>query len=294
MTTIPTDHRPADTVVLIHGLWMTALSWEHWVERYTNRGFTVITRSWPGMDGDVDHLRRDPSAVEHLGIGEIVDYYEEIIRGLERPPIIMGHSFGGAFTQILLDRGLGAAGVAIDSAAVKGILALPLSTLKSGFPVLKSLANNHKAVMLTSEEFHYAFTNTLSDEESAVVYQRYAVPGPGRVLFQGALANFTPHAATTVDFHNDDRAPLLIIAGGEDHVSPDAINQATAKRQGESRAITAYKEFPGRSHYTLGQPGWEDVADYALDWAINAHLSALQTQTGSEAAWSSRVAARMA
>ena len=294
MTTIPTDHRPADTVVLIHGLWMTALSWEHWVERYTNRGFTVIARSWPGMDGDVDHLRRDPSAVEHLGIGEIVDYYEEIIRGLERPPIIMGHSFGGAFTQILLDRGLGAAGVAIDSAAVKGILALPLSTLKSGFPVLKSLANNHKAVMLTPEEFHYAFTNTLSDEESAVVYQRYAVPGPGRVLFQGALANFTPHAATTVDFHNDDRAPLLIIAGGEDHVSPDAINQATAKRQGESRAITAYKEFPGRSHYTLGQPGWEDVADYALDWAINAHLSALQTQTGSEAAWSSRVAARMA
>jgi len=294
MTTIPTDHRPADTVVLIHGLWMTALSWEHWVERYTNRGFTVIARSWPGMDGDVDHLRRDPSAVEHLGIGEIVDYYEEIIRGLERPPIIMGHSFGGAFTQILLDRGLGAAGVAIDSAAVKGILALPLSTLKSGLPVLKSPANNHKAVMLTPEEFHYAFTNTLTDEESAVVYQRYAVPGTGRVLFQGALANFTPHAATTVDFHNDDRAPLLIIAGGEDHVSPDAINQATAKRQGESRAITAYKEFPGRSHYTLGQGGWEDVADYALDWAINAHLSALQTQTGSEAAWSSRVAARMA
>lgn len=294
MTTIPTDHRPADTVVLIHGLWMTALSWAHWVERYTNRGFTVIARSWPGMDGDVDHLRRDPSAVEHLGIGEIVDYYAEIIRGLERPPIIMGHSFGGAFTQILLDHGLGAAGVAIDSAAVKGILALPLSTLKSGLPVLKSLANNHKAVMLTPEEFHYAFTNTLTDEESAVVYQRYAVPGPGRVLFQGALANFTPHAATKVDFHNDDRAPLLIIAGGEDHVSPDAINQATAKRQGESRAITAYKEFPGRSHYTLGQPGWEDVADYALDWAINAHLSALQTQTGSEAAWSSRVAARMA
>ena len=181
----------------------------------------------------------------------------------------MGHSFGGAFTQILLDRGLGAAGVAIDSAPVKGLLALPFSSLKSGFPVLKNPANTHKAVMLTPEEFHYAFTNTLSEEESAAVYERYAVPGPGRVLFQGALANFNPRAATKVDFGNDDRAPLLIVAGGEDHVSPDAINRATARHQGKSKAITAYKEFPGRSHYTLGQAGWEEVADYALDWALS-------------------------
>ena len=263
------DTTKPDTIVLIHGLWMTALSWEHWVERYTNRGFTVIARSWPGMDGDIEGLRRDPSVVEHLGIGEIVEHYEGIIRELARPPIIMGHSFGGAFTQILLDRGLGAAGVAIDSAPVKGLLALPFSSLKSGFPVLKNPANNHRAVMLTPEEFHYAFTNTLSEEDSAKVYARYAVPGPGRVLFQGALANFNPRAATKVDFGNDDRAPLLVIAGGEDHVSPDAINRATAKHQGKSKAITAYKEFPGRSHYTLGQDGWEEVADYALDWALN-------------------------
>ena len=257
-----------DTVVLIHGLWMTALSWEHWAARYTDRGFTVIARSWPGMEGDVEQLRRDPSAIEHLGVGEIADHYEGIIRDLPRPPIIMGHSFGGLLTQVLLDRGLGAAGVAIDSAPVRGILALPLSTLRSGFPALKNPANNHKAVTLTPEEFHYAFTNTLSEEESAAVYARYAVPGPGRVLFQAALANLNPHAATRVDFGNDTRAPLLVIAGGVDHVSPVAVNRATARLQGESEAITAYKEFPGRSHYTLGQPGWEEVADYALAWAL--------------------------
>jgi len=263
------DQTTAETIVLIHGLWMTAHSWEYWVERYEDRGFNVIARSWPGMDGDIDELRRDPSGIEHLGIEEIVDYYAGIIGELVSPPIIMGHSFGGAFTQILLDRGLGAAGVAIDSGPVKGLLALPASTLKTGFPVLKNPANNHRAVPLTPEEFHYAFTNTLSDEESLAVYKRYAVPGPGRVLFQGAFANFNPHSPAAVDFKNSNRAPLLFIAGGDDHVAPASLNEANLKHYRKSEAITEFKEFPGRSHYTLGQEGWEEVADYALDWALS-------------------------
>ena len=152
----------------------------------------MIAPTWPGMEGDVEQLRADTSAIDDLGIAEIVDSYEAIIRELDRPPIIMGHSFGGAFTQILLDRGLGAAGVAIDSARVRGITKLPFSTLESGFPILKNPANKHRAVPLTSEEFHYAFTNTMSDEESRAAYERYAVPGPGRVLFEGAFANFNP------------------------------------------------------------------------------------------------------
>jgi pimeloyl-ACP methyl ester carboxylesterase len=264
----PPNPTSPDTIVLIHGLWMTPLSWEHWIDRYEARGFRVLAPAWPGMDGDIDELRRDPSSIEHLGIQEIVDHYDAIIRKLDRPPIIMGHSFGGAFTQILLDRGLGAAGVAIDSAAVKGVLALPWSTLKSALPVLKSPANNHKAVALSFDEFRYAFTNTLSEEESRAAYDRYAVPGPGRVLFQAALANFNPHATTKVDFHNDHRAPLLLIAGGKDHLSPAAINESNARHYRKSAAITTYEEFPLRSHFTLGEEGWEKVADYALAWAV--------------------------
>ena len=258
-----------DTVVLINGLWMTALSWEHWVDRYTSRGFNVIARSWPGMDRDVEALRADTAAFDHLGLTEITDYYAEIIQGLDKPPIIMGHSFGGLITQLLLDRVLGAAGVAIDSSPIKGVLALPASTLKSAFPVLKNPANNHRSVMLTPEEFHYAFTNTLTEEESLAVYERYAVPGPGRVLFQGAVANFNPHSPAKVDIHNDDRPPLLVIAGGVDHVIPAKVSASDAKRQSKSESLTAYKEFPGRSHYTLGQEGWEEVADFALEWALN-------------------------
>jgi pimeloyl-ACP methyl ester carboxylesterase len=265
---MPDTRNPAgpDTVVLIHGLWLNARSWEHWKARYEARGYTVVASSWPGMD-DLDALRADSTGVEELGIGEIVDHYAGIISALDRPPIVMGHSFGGAFTEILLDRGLGAAGVAIDAAAVKGITKLPLSTLRSAWPALKNPANRHRTVMLDQGEFHYAFTNTLSEEESAEVYERYAAPGPGRVLFQGALANFNPHSPAKVDFTNADRAPLLLIGGGSDHVVPAVVDAQAAKRYEKSEALTEYREFPGRSHYTIGQPGWEEVADYAIEWA---------------------------
>jgi alpha-beta hydrolase superfamily lysophospholipase len=259
-----------DTIVLINGLWMTALSWEHWVERYTQKGYKVIARSWPGMDGDIDELRKNPPAeLGKLGVTEVADHYDAIVRALPSPPIIMGHSFGGLMTQIVLDRGLGAAGVAIDSAPAKGVLGLPFSTLKVAFPFTKNPLNLHKVGALTEDQFHYAFGNLLSDEESKKVYERYAVPGPDHVLFQATVANFNPHSATAVNFHNDDRPPLLMIAGGKDHVVPASTTKANFNLYRKSKAVTAYKEFPERSHYTLGQPGWEEVADFALDWALN-------------------------
>jgi pimeloyl-ACP methyl ester carboxylesterase len=261
------DSAAPDTIVLIHGLWMTPLSWEHWIERYSNRGYRVIAPSWPGIDGDIAQLRRDPSPIARLDAGEIVDHYHRIIRQLVSPPIIMGHSFGGAFVQLLLDRGLGAVGVAIDSAPVKGVLGLPFSAIRSAWPILRNPANLNKAVGLTAKQFHYAFTNTLSEDESAKVYERYHVPGAGRVLFQGALANVGSRTVFRVDFSRAKRAPLLFIAGGSDHVVPAWINKSNAAHYRKSKAITGYKQFPGRSHYTLGQEGWEAVADYALNWA---------------------------
>lgn len=257
-----------DTIVLIHGLWLTPLSWEHWIDRYTGRGYKVIAPSWPGMESGVEDLRRNPDKVAGLDVSQIVDHYDAIVRKVERPPIIMGHSFGGLFTQILLDRGLGAAGVAIDSAPVKGVLILPLSELKVGWPALRNPANRNKAMQPTEQQFHYSFGNLLSDEESKAVYDRYAVPGPDHVLFQASLANFNPHAATTVNFHNDTRAPLLLIAGGKDHVVPASVTRANYNLYRKSKAVTDLKEYPDRSHYTVGQPGWEEVADYALTWAV--------------------------
>jgi pimeloyl-ACP methyl ester carboxylesterase len=229
------------------------------------------------MSEDVDGLRRDPSRMEGLDLLEIAAHYETIIRGLEEPPIIMGHSFGGLITQILLDRGLGLAGVAIDSAAPKGVYQLPFSQLRSAFPVLSNPFNYRRTVMLTFDQFRYAFANTMTESEAHEAYDRDAVPGPGMPLFQGAGGNFMPNAATTVNFRNDWRAPLLLIAGEEDHLVPAALNRSNFGKYEHSIAITAYKEFPGRSHLIIAQRGWEEVADYAISWA-ETQIANLRTQ----------------
>ena len=272
------------TIVLINGLWMTALSWEHWVKHYSDKGYCVIAANWPGMEGDIEQLRRDPNTFASLGLPEVVDHYEQIIRELETPPIIIGHGFGGLVTQILLDRGWGAAGVAIARAPVKGIARLPLSLLKLAFSVLgKSLSN--KAASLTAQQFRRAFTNSLTESESLDAFNRYTVPAPNRVLLQTAFANFSPHNATTVNFRNDTRAPLLLVAGGKDRIVPNLIVKANFDLYRESKAETDYKEYPDQSHFTLLHE--TKIADYVLGWALyrsnGSKLAAAPDQTD---AWS--------
>ena len=183
-------------IVLVHGLWLTPRSWEGWKERFERRGHQVLAPAWPRMEHEVEELRHDPSRLNGLGVGEITDHYAEIIRSLDRPPIIIGHSFGGLVTELLLDRGLGSAGVAISPAPVKGVLRIPVAQLRSAFPALGNPANRKRTVELTPKQFHYAFTNTMGADEAQAAYVRYQVPGPGRVLFQAAFANFNPKAAT--------------------------------------------------------------------------------------------------
>ena len=269
----------APAIVLVHGLWVTPRSWENWIDRYRARGHQVLAPAYPGLEVEVEALNADPSPIEALSEAAVVEHFADVVQELERSSILIGHSFGGLIVQILLDHGFGAAGVAIDSVPPQGVRTLPLSQAKAGFPVLKNPANRHRAVALTPEEFHYAFTNTLSEEESAAVYERYHVPAPGRFVWDGVLANFTPGRHDSyVNFRNDDRAPLLLIAGEEDHLEPLALQSSTAKHYKKSAATTELKTFPGRSHYIIGQPGWEDVADHALSWATE-HAAARREPT---------------
>jgi pimeloyl-ACP methyl ester carboxylesterase len=262
------DPSAPDTIVLLHGLWVTSRSWEKWVERYEGRGYRVLAPAYPGFEVEVEALREDPSPIETQTVPAIVEHLENIVGEVESPPIIMGHSMGGLLTQILLDHGYGAAGVAIDSVPAEGIKVVPVSQIRSLFPILRHPTERHKAVGFTKEQFHTAFANTLSEEESDKVYERYYIPAPGNLVWGGVLANFTPgHQDVYVNFRNEDRAPLLFIAGGEDNLMPPAVNESNVKHYRHTKSITDYKEFPGRAHFTVGQDGWEEVADYALEWA---------------------------
>jgi pimeloyl-ACP methyl ester carboxylesterase len=266
-----------DTIVLIHGLWLTARSWENWIPRYEGRGFRVLAPTYPGF-GEVEALRADPSPIENMGVAEVADHHEAIVRGLDKPPIIIGHSFGGTVTQLLLDRGVGAAGVALNSAVVKGVKVVPLAQFRSLFTVLDNPKHRHEAVEFTPGHFHYAFTNTLTREESQPLYDRYAIAAPGRIVWEGALANFSPKSPAKVDFKNADRAPLLFIAGGQDHVNPPAVNKSNYKHQQASGATTHYVEFADRPHFMVGMDDWESIADLALAWAVNHTGAASQEQ----------------
>jgi pimeloyl-ACP methyl ester carboxylesterase len=266
---------------------MTALSWEHWVKHYTDKGYCVIAVNWPGMEGDIEQLRRDPGSFASLGLKEVVDHYEQIIRELETPPIIIGCGFGGLVTQILLDRGWGAAGVAIASAPIKGILRIPISILRA---FLGDALKDHKASSLTPAQFHRTFANTLTKLESRAAFERYVVPGPNRVLLQAAFANFTPHAATSVNFRNDTRAPLLLVAGGKDRIARPSLVKANFDLYRQSTAETDYKEFPNEAHFTLLRE--TKIADYVLGWALyrsnGSKLPAVPNQTDT---WSVQLSA---
>lgn len=256
-----------DTIVLVHGFWVTPRSWERWIPYFEQRGYLVLAPTYPGFEPDVEALNRDPSPIERVTVPQIVEHLENLVGELERPPILMGHSAGGAFVQILLDHGFGAAGVAINSAPTEGVMVVPFAQLRATFPVLKNPANRHRAVALTFEQWRYAFTNTFSEEESRALYERYAIPASGRIFWDSVLANFKPGPQeVAVDYRNDSRAPLLFIAGGEDHLMPPAIQRSNARLY-RSRALTEMKVFEGRAHLLPAQTGWEEVADYALAWA---------------------------
>jgi pimeloyl-ACP methyl ester carboxylesterase len=255
-------------IVLVHGFWVTPRSWEHWITHYEAKGHRVIAPGYPGFEIEVEELNANPDIITAVTVPAIIDKLEAEIRALPEAPIIIGHSAGGAFTQILLDHGYGAAGVAMNSAPTEGVKVVPLSQVKSTFPVLKSPANRHKSVGLSLEEWKYAFTNTFSDEESKALYERYHIPANGGILWGSVLANFQPgHQDTWVDYHNDKRAPLLFVSGSEDHIMPPVVQRSNAKHY-KSNTLTEHIEYEGYAHLLPAQKGWEEIADTVLEWAL--------------------------
>jgi pimeloyl-ACP methyl ester carboxylesterase len=271
MSEIPTP-RPAgpsgpDTIVLVHGFWVTPRSWEHWKTRYEAAGYRVLTPGYPGFEVEVEALNADPTPIAELTLPGIVAHLESVLATLDQQPILIGHSAGGTLVQLLMDRGHGAVGVVLNSAPTEGVRVLPLSQLRSTFTAFKNPANRHRAVPLTFEQWQYAFTNTFSEEEGRALYERYAIPASGRILWDSVLANFMPGPQdAAVDYSNENRPPLLFISGGEDHIMPPSVQRSNVKHY-TSAVLTEHKEYPGYAHLLPAQEGWEQIADHALAWA---------------------------
>lgn len=265
-TAFPTSQKKGD-IFLIHGLWMTPLSWEHWKKRFEDQGFNVVTPTWKQLEGkSIEEIRSNPEILSGIGVQEIFEHLVEEVVKLDSP-IIMGHSFGGLFTQLLLNKGFGSAGVAIHSAQTKGVLRLPFTTIKAAWPALKNPFDVNGIVDLSFEEFKYSFATGMPEDEALAGYNRYYIPTPKRPLIQVAFANFNPKAVNVVDYKNPNRAPLLFIGGSTDTITPPSVNMEN-RRAYNTETITEYKEFSLRPHFTVAQSGWEEVADYALNWCL--------------------------
>ncbi|BBX35768.1 hypothetical protein MMAG44476_11014 [Mycolicibacterium mageritense DSM 44476 = CIP 104973] len=254
----------AQPVVFVHGLWLLPDSWDNWRSYFEDRGFVTLAPGWPGDPVTTAEARRDPSVFAHKGVGDITEHYADVIRALDRKPIIIGHSFGGLITQKLAGMGLATAAVAIDPAPFRGVLPLPLSALRASFPVLGNPFNYRRAIALTPKQFRFAFANAVSEDEARTLYEQYSVAGSGVPLFQAAVANFNPRSETKIDTKNPDRGPLLILSGEKDNTVPWAIANASYKRYKKNPNVTEIVEIPGRGHSLVIDSGWRDVADAAL------------------------------
>jgi pimeloyl-ACP methyl ester carboxylesterase len=253
-------------VLFIHGLWIHTTSWEAWEELFQQAGYQTLAPGWPGEPASAEDARANPDSVAGVGIDDVVEHYAGVIRDLDAPPILVGHSFGGMIAEKLLGQDRAAACVAIDAAQIKGVYALPVSALRATLPVFKNPRNKSRSVMLTEDEFRYAFGNAVSEDESSALYARWAIPSPGRPLFEAASANFSFHSPAEVDTKNPSRGPLLLVMGGLDHTVPEAVTKSTAKQYRHSPAITDVFEFPERGHSLTIDSGWREVAQQCLTW----------------------------
>ncbi len=270
-------------LMFIHGAWLSSGSWENFSEYFAHRGFDVSAPEWPRKHGDVEELREATDDIKGLGLTEIVDHYEEQVDALGAPPVLIGHSFGGLIVELLLDRGLGRAGVAMSPAPPKGILVLPFSSLKAAAPALAHPSKWHGVVPLTLEEFTYGFVNTFSPEDAKAAYEKYAVPETGQIFFEAGFANFHLHPPTEVHFKSDERAPLLIVGAEKDNTVPASLAKKQYEKYEKSSAQTEYVEFPGRPHLMMIGDGWEEIAGRIESW-VNGVLTGSAVSSQSTAA----------
>ncbi|MEU8082904.1 alpha/beta fold hydrolase [Micromonospora sp. NPDC049101] len=253
-------------VVFVHGMFLHAASWTSWVELFRAAGHDPVNPGWPGEPSTVALARQEPDRVAGIGIDDVVTHYAQIIRALGRRPVVIGHSTGALVAQRLLDQGLAAAAVALQPPPIRGVANLAPSSIPVGWPLLRNPANRRRALSLTARQFRYSHGNALTTTESDQLYRQWAIPSPGRPVFELVSANLSRRSPATIDAANPDRGPLFVVAGGRDRSAPAAVVQATVRRYLASSAVTDYQAYPDRGHSMPVDSGWREIADATLVW----------------------------
>ncbi|OXA82131.1 Pimeloyl-ACP methyl ester carboxylesterase [Flavobacterium aquidurense] len=252
------------TILFITGAFVSNESWNDWRDFYEAKGYKTIAPPWPHKNDTAEKLRQrhpDPE-VAGIRLQQLIEYFEEIAGSLAEKPIIIGHSLGGLIGQILNQKGLAAAVVAIHSVPPQGIMSFKFSFLKAGWGPLGFFTSSKKTFLMSFSQWQYAFTNGLSFELQKKGYEELAIPESKLVVRD------TITAVAKVDFSKPHR-PLLFIAGDNDHTIPYQLNQQNFKKYTDKNSVTNYKLFSGRNHFVLGQPGWQEIAIYILNWLDN-------------------------
>jgi pimeloyl-ACP methyl ester carboxylesterase len=253
-------------VVFVHGLWLLSSSWDRWRALFEDAGYTTLAPIWPDDPATVEAARQDPGVFAHKMVRQVADHFLDAIGNLTKKPAVIGHSFGGLIAQEIAGTGEAAVTVSLSPAPFRGVLPLPLSSLKAAIPVLGNPANAGRAVSLTYEQFRYGWVNALDDDEGRALFEEFHVAAAGIPIFEAATANLNPFSQITVDTRNPDRGPLLIISGQKDHTVPWAIAQAAFKLQQANPNLTEIVEVPNRGHSLTIDSGWREVAQLALDF----------------------------
>lgn len=251
-------------IVFIHGLWIHTSSWQPWMDFFNQHGYETLNPGWPGDSPTVSECRANPQAIANRGVVEIADSYAKVIATLPEPPIVIGHSFGGLIAQVILARGIAAAGVAINPAPMKGVWQLPVSVIIGALPVIGNPFNFKKAVSLSFDQFRYGFANVVPEAEAHELYDKWAMPAPARPFFQAAMATIAG-SETKVNTANTTRGPLLITGGDNDNIAPPIFGKASAKKYNSS-VVTEFKLFEGMGHSLIVDHNWKEVAEFALNW----------------------------
>ena len=236
-----------DTIVLVHGFWVTPRSWEHWNTHYESQGYRVLAPAYPGFEVEVEALNATPRRSSRFTVPKIIGRSRASSASSDKPPILMGTRPAAYSCRSPRSRLRGGRGG--DQLGTDGRRQVtPLSQLKSTFPVLKNPANRHEAVGFTFEQWSYTFTNTFPETESQAHYERYHVPAQGASSGAACSRTSSPGTGGTGSTTTTtNRAPLLFVSGEQDHLMPPAVQRSNAKHY-KSNTITEIREFPGRSH----------------------------------------------